>query len=99
MFMNTINEKKIERILNTAFSSREPLILSEMPVKYEKQKLVMEVIAAAFPSNMKFTESELNDRLEAIHPDYVSLRRMLIDFRLFDRTRDGRTYWRVTHES
>lgn len=97
--MYTINEKKTKRILDTAFSSREPLILSEMPVKYEKQKLVMEVIAAAFPLDMKFTESELNGRLEKIHPDYASLRRMLIDFRLFDRTRDGRTYWRVTHES
>ena len=97
--MNTINEKKIERILDTAFSSREPLILSEMPAKYAKQKLVMEIIAAAFPLDMKFTETELNDRLEAIHPDFASLRRMLIDFRLFDRTRDGRTYWRVTHES
>lgn len=97
--MSIINEKKIERILDTAFSSREPLILNEMPVKYEKQKLVMEVIADAFPLDMKFTEPELNERLEAIHPDYASLRRMLIDFRLFDRTRDGCTYWRVTHES
>lgn len=97
--MNDSNCEKAQRILNTAFSSRDPLILNEMPVKRVKQKLVMEEIAAAFEKNRRYSEPELNAQLETIHPDYASLRRMLIDFHFFDRTRDGLSYWRIDCES
>ena len=92
------NKKKLEHMLDTAFSSREPLILKEMPVKFEKQRLVMEVIADAFTKHTEMTEMELNKKLKAIYSDYASLRSMLIDFHLFERTEDGRCYWRVAYE-
>jgi hypothetical protein len=40
-----------------------------------------------------YSESEVNERLSAIHPDYAALRRYLVDDEFLHR-RDG-FYWRA----
>ncbi len=49
-------------------------------------------MAQRFVPGVRYTETEVNRELMAIYPDYVSLRRGLVDHGLMDRA-DGR-YWR-----
>lgn len=66
--------------------------LLTMPAKQSRQAVVLDVIAQRFVPGVHYLESEVNRELIALYPDYVSLRRALVDFGLLDRA-DGR-YWR-----
>ncbi|WP_124727409.1 DUF2087 domain-containing protein [Staphylospora marina] len=70
--------------------------LSAIPAK-EKQKLViLREIAKRFRVERVYTEKEINDVLKAVHEDFVTLRRSLIQYGFLDRTRDGSSYWLKT---
>jgi len=46
-----------------------------------------------FDSSEKYTEKEVNQILESVYPDFVTLRRYLIEYGFLDRTADGSKYW------
>ena len=66
--------------------------LHTIPRKQSRKLAVLDVIAARFVPGVHYLEVEVNRELIGIYPDYVTLRRALIDFGLMDRA-DGR-YWR-----
>lgn len=66
--------------------------LHTMPRKQSRQLAVLDLIAARFVPGVHYLEVEVNRELIGIYPDYVTLRRALIDFGLMDRA-NGR-YWR-----
>jgi hypothetical protein len=55
--------------------------------------VILEHMVTAFEPGMKYPEREVDAVLRAWHPDYVSLRRYLIDEGLMARE-DG-VYWRT----
>jgi hypothetical protein len=64
--------------------------------------LVLNHIADLFEYDHQYPEAEVNDKLKSVNPDYVGLRRYLVDNGFLKRkninTEDGRTitiYWRV----
>ena len=66
--------------------------LLTMPRKQSRKLAVLDLIASRFVPGVHYLEVEVNRELIGIYPDYVALRRALIDFGLMDRA-DGR-YWR-----
>lgn len=46
-----------------------------------------------FELSRKYTEKEVNQILKEANPDYVTLRRYLIDYGFLDRYNDGSSYW------
>lgn len=44
--------------------------------------------------SVESNEREVNEILKGIYPDFASLRRYLIEYGFFERTRDGSAYWR-----
>jgi hypothetical protein len=65
-----------------------------IPARAAKRRLLLEYVAGAFEPGVRYTEREVDAVLRAFHePDWVSLRRYLIDEDLMAR-RDG-WYWRI----
>ena len=51
------------------------------------RRVVLEYLAGAFDEGVEYDEREVNETLRAIHDDYATLRRYLVDERLLERTR------------
>lgn len=59
--------------------------LKELPARAAQRRVVLEYIASRFDEGAEYTEPEINERLQALHEDYASLRRYLVDERLLER--------------
>jgi hypothetical protein len=66
--------------------------LTQIPTRGSKRRLVLERLAQEFEPGLRYSEREINLTLEAFHPDYVSLRRYMVDEGLL--TRSEGVYWR-----
>lgn len=91
MFEYTKLEK--EKVFEGYFLSREPLRLRLFPKKQKKQYIILKIIVDKIVPNKNYSEKELNEILKIIYPDFVSIRRGLIDYQLMARTPDGKKYW------
>jgi hypothetical protein len=67
--------------------------LTQIPAVHSKRLVVLDWLARLFEPGQAYPESEVNDRLSAVHPDYAALRRYLVDDEFLHR-RDG-YYWRA----
>ena len=45
------------------------------------------------PGGRHYTEREVNEIIQPIYADYVTIRRYLISYGLMNRTRNGSEYW------
>ncbi len=90
-----ISEKEREQTLKTAFSSLDPLKLNHFPVKEKKKVIILLEIAKVFEKGREYSEKEVNQMIEAVYSDYVTLRRYLIEYGFLDRKTDGSKYWLV----
>jgi hypothetical protein len=69
--------------------------LKVIPAKRNKKYIIFDYIANTFfDENVSYTESEVNEILKNIYPDFALIRRYLVDFKLINRTRDCKIYWK-----
>lgn len=85
----------VSRFLPNGLSGR----LEQFPRKQKHKLILLEEIAKKFELARMYTEPEVNEVLEGIYDDYVTLRRYLVDFGLLDRQADGSQYWRIAVEN
>lgn len=62
------------------------------PSKRKKQWAILYIISKDFNLHQTYSEKEVDAILKTYHEDYVRLRRDLIDFKFFIRTKDGSIY-------
>jgi hypothetical protein len=69
--------------------------VSRWPKRFAHKLIVLEHVAAHFDPGERLSEMELNARLNELHAfhDAAVLRRWLVEYGLFARTRDGSAYW------
>jgi len=84
---------EVQKIIDTFFSSIEPLRLKSLSSKEKKKLVILRVIAGQFAPGRRYPEKEVNRILRDIHEDYVTLRRYLIEYGFLDRTQDCAEYW------
>ena len=89
------DEKEKKKIIETFFSSIEPLVLKSFSSKEKKKLVILRTIAEQFDPTLRYSEIEISAILSAIYPDYATLRRYLIEYGFMARTVDGSAYWRV----
>ena len=65
--------------------------LKEIPVKVNKLMVVLKRLAKEFDPNARYTEKEVSECLKRFHPDFATLRRLLVDWRFL--TRENSIYW------
>jgi len=69
--------------------------LKQLPSKQKKWLIILRWLATQFEPGVMYSEKQVNAILQAIHPDYATTRRYLIDFGFMRRERGGGDYWRT----
>ena len=87
-----ITQQEEQKILSTVFASMQPLRLKTFPPKEKKKVVILRTIAKEFEEGIRYSEVQVNEILKDIYPDYVTLRRYLIEYGYLERTRDGSAY-------
>ncbi len=67
-----------------------------LPSGYKKRLVVLNWVADHFDPRKKYTELEVNEKIEKHHEDYCTIRREMIDERMMERS-EG-IYWRLEWE-
>lgn len=67
----------------------------DLPVQEKKLQVVLRYAVQAFEAGERYTEKEVNARLQRFHPDSATLRRALVDRGLLARQSAGQAYWRA----
>ncbi len=88
-----ITKEEAKNIAERHFKSASPFVLEAYPSKLKKKAAVLFSIKDAFEDGRIYTEKQVNEILEAIYADYVTLRRDLYDAGILDRKPDGSQYW------
>ncbi|SDL11321.1 transcriptional regulator [Paenibacillus jilunlii] len=88
-----ITEEENAEILSAYFKQGPDGPLSEFPKKQKRKAAILRQLIKRFETGRQYTEKEVNALLKEASPDYVTLRRYLIDYGLLDREPDGSTYW------
>jgi hypothetical protein len=88
-----ITEEENRAIIETYFKQGEEGPLSEFPKKEKRKVAILRHIIKRFELNRKYTEREVNQILKTVYPDYVTLRRYLVEYGFMDRYPDCSAYW------
>ena len=57
----------------------------DLPVQEKKLQVVLRYVLQAFEAGQRYTEKEVNARLQRFHPDSATLRRAMIEYKLMTR--------------
>lgn len=70
------------------------------PSKQNKRIIILHYLASKFQDGNSYTEKETNDLLLKWHTfnDPALLRRELYEHKFLDRTRDGKSYWKLEYK-
>lgn len=82
-----------ERVLANYFKGDFNNQIAVFPSKEKKKIIILEHIVTRFEQNRTYSETEVNEVLKKIYHDFVSIRRYLIEYSFFDRSKDGSLYW------
>lgn len=87
-----IEEQERTKVLSTYFKKGLDGGIETIPSKEKKKLIVLQHIVKRFEQGKVYTEKEVNDLLKAVHIDFVSLRRHLIEYGFMERSKDGAVY-------
>lgn len=85
-------EKEKEKVRQAYFTSLDPLTLTIFPAKQKKQFIVLKIILEEMVEDHGYSEAEINEVFKRVYPDYVTIRRAMIDYRLMTRDKYGKSY-------
>lgn len=83
-----------QEVLEKYFNQENGLSLVLFPKKQKQKYLCLLWIKDLFALGKIYTEKEVNEILRKVYPDFVMIRRYLIDYRLLCRKTDGSSYWK-----
>ncbi len=92
-FMFKYSENDIIKAKSAYFTSLDPIRLRQFPSKQKKKYIVLKILENYIPDKV-YSEKEISELLKEIYPDFVTIRGALIDYKLFERTKDGSKYWK-----
>ncbi len=87
------NEEK-NTVLDLYFDVTDGLVLRQFPKRQKRKYICLLWIIELFETTKPYSEQEVNAILHAVYPDYVMIRRYLVDYKFLLRERDGSRYWR-----
>ncbi len=87
-----ITEEENAEILKAYFKEGVDGPISEFPKKQKRKAAILRQLIKRFEIGREYTEKEVNAILSEVYPDYVTLRRYLIDYGLLEREDDGSVY-------
>lgn len=91
-----VTEEERQSILAKVFPEGTEAPLKTFKLKEKQKYVVLREIAARFKPGVMYSENEINDMIGRDNPDYVTIRRYLIEYGFLDRRDDGSQYWLTT---
>ena len=88
-----VTEDEKNKILEKYFPTGIKGGLKTLPSKEKNKLIILREMASQFENNRTYEEKEVNQILKNIYPDFVTLRRYLIEYGFMDRKPDGSQYW------
>ncbi|WP_083270714.1 DUF2087 domain-containing protein [Bacillus marinisedimentorum] len=88
-----ITKSEQEKMVRNYFKKGPDGPLHQFPSKEKRKIIVLQHILTHFERGKTYTEKEVNEVLKAIYPDFVTIRRYLIEYGFMVRNRDGSEYW------
>lgn len=73
--------------------------LLRIPVRAKPRLAALQRISQHFDVGKSYTELQVNEGLQAIYEDFVSLRREMVDAGLLARTPNGSRYWKPVQDA
>jgi hypothetical protein len=70
--------------------------LTQIPAQRKKRIVILQWVVEKFKPGERYSEPEVNEILEELHPDVASLRRYMVSWHFM--ARDHGTYWRLSRE-
>ncbi|MDW7658372.1 MAG: DUF2087 domain-containing protein [Bacillota bacterium] len=64
-----------------------------LPSKEKKKIVIFQYVMEKFESGRIYSEKEVNQIIQEVIDDYVTVRRYLIEYGFMDRKKDGSEYW------
>lgn len=92
MFEYTQEEKQMALV--KYFRNDEGLVLQNFPKKQKQKYLCLLWISELIQPRIEYSEKQINEIIKEVNPDYVTIRRYLVDFGLLNREADGSKYWK-----
>ena len=86
-----MDEKEKQKILSLYLL--EDGTIKTIPSKDKRKRIILQEVVQRFEKQRSYRETEVNDILQSIYADFSYLRRLLIDYQLLERTRDGQWDW------
>lgn len=94
-------ETQLEQVRSTVSPTLQKLLdaqgrITRWPSKLNEQQVMMEYLIDKFEPEKGYNEKEVNELLQQWYrdPDFVLLRRSMVDAGILKRTKDGARYWR-----
>ncbi|MBT2759738.1 DUF2087 domain-containing protein [Paenibacillus sp. ISL-20] len=91
-----VTEEERQAILAKVFPEGTDGPLKSFKLKEKQKYVVLREIAARFKPDVSYSEQEINDTIGRDNPDYVTIRRYLIEYGFLNRKDDGSQYWLTT---
>ncbi|MGG3279515.1 DUF2087 domain-containing protein [Paenibacillus solani] len=91
-----VTEEERQTILAKVFPEGTDGPLKTFKLKEKQKYVVLREIAARLEPGVIYSEQEVNDMIGRENPDYVTIRRYLIEYGFLDRKDDGSQYWLTT---
>lgn len=88
-----ITQEENDKILNKYFTLGLDGPLSQFPIKEKRKLIILRHIVKQFDHTKKYHEKEVSEIIKRIYPDFVTIRRYLIEYGFLDRVKDGSQYW------
>jgi len=88
-----VTQRDSDKLLKTFFPEGIDGPLKTFSIKEKHKLVVLQEIVKRFQGEQTYTEKEVNQILKLVYPDFVTLRRYLIEYGFLDRKPDGSQYW------
>lgn len=90
---NDVTPEERDKIIERYFPEGINGPLKEVSMREKSRIVVLEQLASRFQKDKTYSEKEVNEILKKVSPDYVTLRRYLIEYGFMERKKDGSEYW------
>lgn len=87
-----ISKEEREHVIATYFDNQGRI--KQFPSKEKRKIIMLSKISDCFDLKKNYSERAVNELLQTMVEDYVTIRRYLIEYGFFKRTKDGSSYWR-----
>lgn len=94
-----ITPEENDKILERYFPKGPGGPLKTFEMKEKNKLVILRQIAKRFEPDRLYSEAEINAILKTAYPDYVTLRRYLIEYGFMGRKPDGSQYWLLASET